>query len=339
MKMKFLKRVMYLMLSAVVVFSATACGSNDTGGASEEKGKLILADPGWDSVRFHNEVARIILEEGYGYETEVMPGSTANLFLGQRNGEVDILMETWQDTIPEYSEALEAGDIKELSINFDDNKMGIYVPAYVIKGDPERGIEPMAPDLETVEDLMKYAHLFEDPEDPGRAMIVNAPPAWNVAETMKIKIESYGLDEKYNLSNSGSSSALAASIASAYENGKPWVGYYWEPTWITGKYDMVLLKEAPYSDELWNDGRRCEIKSMPVTVIMNSESADNNPEVADFLSKYKTSSAITASALAYMQDNDADVDEAAQWFMKENMELWKGWVTEDAAAKVEKALE
>ena len=339
MKMNFLKRIMFLMLSAAVVFSVTACGSDDAGGTSEEKGKLVLADPGWDSVRFHNEVAKIILENGYGYETEVMPGSTANLFLGQRNGEVDILMETWTDTIPEYSEAIESGDIKEVSVNYDDNKMGIYVPEYVIKGDAERGIEPMAPGLETVEDLIEYADLFKDPEDPGRSMIVNAPPAWNVAETMKVKVKSYGLDEKYNLSNSGSSSALAASIASAYENGKPWLGYYWEPTWITGKYDMVLLKEAPYSDELWNDGHRCEFKSMPVTVIMNTESANSNPEVEQFLSKYKTSSAITASALAYMQDNDVDVDEAAQWFMEENMELWKGWVTEDAAAKVEKALE
>jgi glycine betaine/proline transport system substrate-binding protein len=339
MNMKFLKRITYLMLSVALIFSVTACGADETGGPSETKGKLILADPGWDSVRFHNEVAKLILEEGYGYETEIMPGSSANLFLGQRNGEVDILMETWTDTLPTYSEAIEAGDIKELSINFDDNRMGIYVPAYVIKGDPERGIEPMAPDLETVEDLMKYADLFEDPEDPGRSMIVNAPPAWNVAQTMEVKIESYGLDEKYNLSNSGSSSALAASIASAYENGKPWVGYYWEPTWVTGKYDLVLLKEAPYSEELWNDGHRCEWEAMPVTVIMNSESAENNPEVASFLSNYKTSAGITAKALAYMQDNDADVEEAAQWFMKENMELWKGWVAEDIAAKVEKALE
>jgi glycine betaine/proline transport system substrate-binding protein len=339
MKMKFLKRIMYMMLSVAVVFSVTACGKDDTGATSDTKGKLILADAGWDSIRFHNEIARLILEEGYGYETDIMPGSTENLFLGQRNGEVDILMEAWQDNIASYEEAIKQGDLVELSSNFDDNMQGIYVPAYVIEGDSERGIEPMAPDLETVGDLMNYTDLFEDPEDPGRSMIVNAPPGWVASEIMKTKIGSYGLDSKYNLSNSGSGSALAASIASAYESGKPWLGYYWEPTWISGKYEMVLLKETPYSEELWNDGYKCGFKAIDVTVVMNSRSAEKYPDVADFLSNYSTSSALTAKGLSYMQKNDASSEEAAKWFMKENMQLWKSWVSEDVAEKVEAALE
>src|SRR5690625_6912494 len=79
-------------------------------------------------------------------------------------------MEAWTDNIKEvYEEALEAGDIEELSVNFDDNDQGLYVPTYVIEGDEERGIEPMAPDLKTVEDLKDYPDVFEDPEDPGRS--------------------------------------------------------------------------------------------------------------------------------------------------------------------------
>ncbi|WP_407058498.1 glycine betaine ABC transporter substrate-binding protein [Paracerasibacillus soli] len=52
--------------------------------------------------------------------------------------------------------------MEKVSTNFADNDQGLYVPAYVIEGDEERGIEPLAPDLETVEDLKKYPHIFKD---------------------------------------------------------------------------------------------------------------------------------------------------------------------------------
>ena len=52
---------------------------------------------------------------------------------------------------------LDKGTIIKLSTNFDDNSQGLYVPTYVIEGDKERGIEAVAPDLKTVEDLAKYA--------------------------------------------------------------------------------------------------------------------------------------------------------------------------------------
>ena len=65
---------------------------------------------------------------------------------GLISGDVDVYMEVWVDNLPTYQDDLKAGKFKELGINFDDNKQGLYVPEYVIEGS-ERGIEPMAPDL------------------------------------------------------------------------------------------------------------------------------------------------------------------------------------------------
>ncbi len=59
------------------------------------KDKIVFADPGWDSVRFHNGVAQTIIEEGYGYPTEVIAGSTAATFLGLIEGDIDVYMEIW----------------------------------------------------------------------------------------------------------------------------------------------------------------------------------------------------------------------------------------------------
>src|SRR5699024_1529598 len=136
---------------------------------------------GWDSIRIHNSIAQIIIENGYGYKTDVISGSTATTFQGLRDGDINAYTEIWTDNIKEvYEEALEAGDIEKVSVNFNDNDQGLYVPAYVIEGDEERDIEPLAPDLKTVEDLKKYPEVFEDPEDAGRGRIIDARSGWEV---------------------------------------------------------------------------------------------------------------------------------------------------------------
>src|SRR5699024_3017930 len=157
-------------------------------------------------------VAKIIIEDGYGYDTEIISGSTPATFTGLMNGDIDIYMEVWVQNIQEsYDSAIESGDVVELSINFDDNRQGLYVPTYIIEEDTERGIEPMAPDLKSVKDLPEYKDLFQDEEDPSKGRIHGSPAGWEVDNILRTKVESYGLDESYNYFSPGSSSGLAAS--------------------------------------------------------------------------------------------------------------------------------
>ena len=145
--------MMTILLISALIVGLTACSSKN----AAQKTKLVFADPGWDSVKFHNEVAGFIIEKGYGYQVNVLPGSTATTFAGFRNGDIDIYMEVWTENLRDvYQEAIKSEDILEVSINFDDNAQGLYVPTYIIKGDPEKGIEPLAPDLKMVTDLNKY---------------------------------------------------------------------------------------------------------------------------------------------------------------------------------------
>src|SRR5690625_6637121 len=123
-----------------------------------------------------------------GYDTDIISGSTAATIQGLREGDINVYMEIWTDNIKDvYEEALEAGDIEKVSTNFDDNEQGLYVPTYVIEGDPERGIEPMAPDLRTVEDLKDYPDVFEDPEDPGKGRIINGPTGRSEEHTSELQ--------------------------------------------------------------------------------------------------------------------------------------------------------
>ncbi len=332
------------MLTMVIMLSVlTACGSTDDGGASsggqDEKKTIIFADAGWESIQFHNDIAQFIVEEGYGYKTDILPGSTAATFQGFIQGDIDVYMEAWTDNLIEtYPPAIEAGHIKEVSINFDDNAQGLYVPTYLIEGDPEKGIEPLTPDLKTVEDLKKYPDIFKDQEEPDKGRIYGAPSGWNVDNIMQTKVETYGLNEMYNYFAPGSDTGLSASIAGAVEKNEPWVGYYWEPTWVLGKYDMTLLEEEPYDEEKWENGYGTAFPPMPVTVAVYKDLENQAPEVVEFLSHYQTSSQITSDALAFMQENEVGTKEAAIWFLEEHEELWTTWVPEDIAEKVKAAL-
>ena len=335
-----MKRLLVLALIFIMALSFAACGGateteTETETAEEAyEGPIRMADCGWDSNKFHNSVAGYIIENGFGMETEVIPGSTAAIFIGMKEGDVDVLIETWTDSIPTYAGDVESGEIIEIGTNMSDNTQGFYVPTYVIEGDPERGIEPMAPDLKTVEDLKKYKDIFVDEEDPEMGRIYNSPPGWEVSKIMDKKFESYGLGEMYNLFSPGSGASLAASIVSSYEKGQPWVGYYWAPAWITGVYDLTLLDEGPHSEEIWGTTKMCNFKPVYITVSAQKELPELAPDIVEFLSKYDLTSVQTAEALAYMNNNGVNEDEAALWFLNDHEEIWTEWLDEEIAQKV-----
>lgn len=349
-----------LMLSLVLVLAACGSNGNEQENANEEQEEqqtegsdneqeeqtsnieepITFADAGWQSIRFHNWVARTIVENGYGYETKQIPGGEASSFKGLKTGDIDVYLEIWTGNITKkYQEALDNNDIAELGVNYADNKQGFYVPTYVIEGDSERGIEPMAPDLQSVEDLKDYPELFEDPADPGMGRVVGSIPGWFADTVMKKKMEHYGLNENFNYFQPGSGAALAASIEKAFQEKAPWVGYYWEPTWITGKYDLTLLEEPEYNEEDWNDGYKTAFPSQRLTVAVPPDFVENAPQITDFLKNYNTSSDLTSEGLAYMQDNDASAEEAAHWWMNQHQDLWTEWVSDDVAQKVKEAIQ
>jgi len=337
---KSLAMILVIALAAGIMLLTTACSSGEEQATdSKTKETIIFADAGWDSIRLHNEIAGIILREGYGYKTDVIPGGEPSSLMGISTGDIDVYMEIWTgNDIDNYNKLLADGDIIELALNFDDNAQGLYVPTYVIEGDPDRGIEPMAPDLKTIHDLPQYWELFKDPEQTSKGRIYGSIPGWFADEVLQAKYENYGLNETFNYFQPGSDTALAASMTKAIEAGEPWVGYYWEPTWISGMYDITLLEDEPYSDELWSDGFRCEYPSQRLTIAVQNQLPDQAPDVTEFLSNYQTSSALVGEALAYMQDNGATNEETAVWFLKEKEALWTAWVPAEVAEKVKEAI-
>ena len=325
--------IVYVLLLALVLPILGGCSN----GSDETKLQVTFGEAGWDSMKFHNAVAMYITDTAFGIETQEVSGTTAVTYRALISGDIQVYMEMWTDNIATYDDDIAAGKIKELSLNYGDNVQGLYVPKYVIEGDAERGIAAVAPGLKTVEDLKNYSDVFTDPEDTSKGRIYGAISGWEADEILRNKYAYYGLGEYYNYMDPGSDAALSAAISAAYEKGEAIVAYYWEPAWITGKYDLVLLEDAPYDESVYHAGE-CMYPSVSVTVCVNSDFYKEAPELCEFLSNYKTSSALTSEALSYMQDTGATNEETAKWFLIAYDELLDQWLTKDKADLVRKSL-
>ncbi len=314
-----------ILISSLLALTVVGCSGDSATAGSKE---VNFADAGWDSNKLHNAIAGLIAEELWDYKTIETPGSTTVLHEGLLKGEVDVHMEVWTDNLATYNDDLAEGKLKELSTNFDDNYQGVYVPRYVIEGDAERGIEASAPDLKTIQQLKDYPEVFKDEENPEMGRMYGAIPGWEVDEILYKKFMHLGMDETFIYFRPGSDPALSAAITSAYEKGEPIAAYYWEPTWLLGIYDMVLLEDEPFDPETYIEGKTA-LPAVKVTVGVSNEFADNeeNKEFIDFLSNYETSSALTSEGLGYMQETGADYKETAKWFLDEHPELLDVWLT------------
>ncbi len=339
-----MKQIMRLFSHVLVGLAAILLiGGTAPAGAKET---IIFADFGWDSAQVHNRIAGFIIEKGLGYPIKFVQGETIMLntaLIQAKGGEApNVNMETWTENWQElYDEGLAKGKdpdtnqgFVELGANFPNSVQGWYVPRYVVEGDLKRGIEPMAPDLKSVSDLPKYWKLFKDPEDPTKGRFHSCIPGWSCALVNEDKFKAYGIEEYYNIMQPGSGPALAASMETAYKRGKPWLGYYWAPTWVLGKLDMVQLEEPKFDQNIWETTKACEYPAVKCDIIVHKSLPQRAPDKVEFLKKYGTTLEINNKFLAYMRDNKASTDEAAAWFLKNYEDLWTGWVSADVAAKV-----
>jgi glycine betaine/proline transport system substrate-binding protein len=323
--MKKFKKALLGIMSLTLITSLVGC-------ASSQPKNIVIGEGDWDSCAFHDQVAKIIIEEGYGVPVDTVVTDSPVQIAGLRTNDLDIVMEFWTENVETYEEDIANNYYTPLSTNFDDDMQGLYVPKYLVEGP-----DAIMPDLKSIEDLKKYAEYFPDPEGSGKGIIYGGPEGWMATEFLEKKMVEYGLDEYYVFKTIDSSATLSATLSAAYEKEEAWVGYNWEPTWIMGLYDMNLLEDSEYSPEDYEKGIGA-FAAVNVQIVATPKFIEEYPEIAEFLSNYKSSSAITSSALAYMQENEAEADETAKWFLNENKDLLKEWVSEDAYNKIVEAI-
>ena len=342
------KTLLFLITLGIVVSAwATALSSTALAAKCEIDRPIIFAGLDWDSNAFHTELASYILATGYGCEVDQIPGSTLPLFNGMGRGDIDITMEMWKDNLIESWMKLESeGKVVQVGINFPDAIQGWFVPRYMLEGDKKRGIKATTPGLKHVKDLPKYKKLLSDPEEPSKGRFYNCILGWACEKVNSKKLLAYGLDKHYTNFRPGTGAALAAAIASNYKKGKPFVAYYWGPTWVMGKYDMVMLEEPPYNKTDWdkmateeNPKIAVAYPVVPVYVAVNGKFHKEAPTIVKFLGNYRTTNKMVSEALSFMQEKKGrTAKDAAMNFLKTQEKVWTKWVPADVARQVKASL-
>ncbi len=326
-----------------LVAAAMIAGALFSGQAQAACGKVTIADMNWPSATLMANVDMFILKHGYGCDAELIPGDTMPTGTSMiEKGEPDIAPELWSNT---FADALKKG-VAENRLRIagrslsDGGEEGFWVPKYMVEKNPI---------LATIEGIKKNAKMFKHPEDPEKSAFIGCPAGWNCQITSGHLFKALKLaDHGFELVDPGSAAGLDGSIAKAYERKQAWFGYYWAPTAILGKYEMVKVDfgsgvdkkhyDACISQAECADPKPTMYPPSPVHTVTTESFAGKAPAAYAYLSKRSFTNAVMNKLLVWIDKNQADGDTAAVHFLKNHEAKWASWVSADVAAKVKRAI-
>lgn len=133
-------------------------------------GPIKFADLPWESGAFITSVISTLFSDGYGCEVDTVVGNSVVLSHAVVTDDVQIFAEQWVGRTEVFDAAVAEGKAVNVGHPFVGATEGWFVPAYMIEGDEERGVEAVAPGLKSVDDLHDpaVAQLFSDPEEPSK---------------------------------------------------------------------------------------------------------------------------------------------------------------------------
>ncbi len=307
------------------------CGTSD---------KITIAEMTWLSASSLAHITKKVLADGYGCNVEVVPGDTVPTATSMlAKGKPHIAPEMWVSTAASIWEKMMAkGNVYKAGDIFSGGgEEGWWIPDYVAKAHPE---------IKSISDLKSNAKLFADASDPSKGRLYGCPPGWACEIITGNLFKALGLGETFELFSPGSGANLKASIARLVTRKKPIVSYYWGPTDVIGKYNLVRLDMPAHDAEKFKclTDKNCANPQVTgwavgeVAVAAVSEIKTKAPNVAEFLSKLQVPNAEISSVLAWGDDNKASPDEVANHFMKNYESIWSKWVPADVASKIKSSL-
>jgi glycine betaine/proline transport system substrate-binding protein len=307
---------------------------------------LTFADFSWDSAKLHTSIASFIAQYGYGCSVSTEEGDTLVSLERISNGKIDVIMEVWKDNIVEdWMNADESGQIIDAGINFSNASQGWYVPSYMISGDKKRGIEAVAPDLKSLDDLKRYGKFFISPQKNAPAQFLNCPKGWACAAINSKKLKIYGLEEKFKNIYPESGKDLDDLIIERYNKGLPFLAYYWTPTWIVGAYNLIRLAEPAYDENIWqklvNSETPKNATEYPTSTILKGVNFSvelDAPQLMKFLRRYNLSVQILGELLAIRKAKNISIDDTAKYFLVNYPTIWHSWVSKEALPRIQEKL-
>jgi glycine betaine/proline transport system substrate-binding protein len=315
-------------------------------GAHAKCGDVTMAEMNWASAELMANIDKVILEAGYGCNVEMVAGATMPSFTSMNEkGSPDVAAELWINAVRgPLTKAMEEGRLHSVVEGpITELGEGWWIPPATRKKHPE---------LKTVLDILKRPDLFPHSEDKSKGAFVGCPAGWGCQLANANLFRAFEMEKKgWVLVDPGSAAGLDGSMSKAAERGENWFGYYWAPTALIGKYNMVPLDfGVPFAGKENWDGcivkaeQDCAspkpsawTKSEVHTVITDSFKKKGGAAIT-YLSKRIVPGPIMNSMLVFMADEQAAGNDAAIEFLKKHEAIWSKWVSADVAKKIKKTL-
>ena len=335
------------MKTTMIALAASAAMFAFSGSAYAECGEVSIAEMDWASAEMIANIDKTILEAGYGCKVTLQQGGTTNIFASMENkGQPDVAPELWINAVREpLSRATESGDMVIANEGpIEGLGEGWWVTPEFAKANP---------DIKSVEDLLARPELVPHPEDPSKGGFVTCPAGWGCQLANANLFRAFEMEKKgWKMVDPGSAAGLDGSMTKAVQRGEPWFGYYWTPTAMIGKNEMVKLPfETEFAgSENW-DG--CIVKSEQEcadpkpsawtqsevkTVVTDDFKEKGGADALAYLEKRVFPGDTVNEMLVYMADEQATGEDAAIEFLKTKEDVWSKWVSPEAAEKIKASL-
>jgi glycine betaine/proline transport system substrate-binding protein len=294
--------------------------------AKADCGVVSITEMNWASASVVTNVAAFLMEEGYGCDVTVVPSDTVPAVTSvAENNEPDIVTELWLNSAGDaYRRLEETGQIRRVAEVLDPGGVeGWWIPTYLAEAHPE---------LTTLDGVLANPDLVG-------GLFHNCPDGWGcrvVNDNLDavINLEANGIE----VFDHGSGETLATSMASAVQNEEPWFGYYWGPTVPLGKFDMTRVEIGPVDEEIHGRNQNAgtdspgisDFPAAPILTAVTADFAEREPEIAELMSNMTFKTDTMSGILAWMDENGANSEEGAVYFLTNFTDEWSAWVNDEA---------
>ncbi len=306
-------------------------------------GEVSIAEMNWASAGVAAHVDKFILENGYGCTVTLVTGDTMPTFTSMNEkAQPDMAPEFWANSVRIALDAAiaEGRLIQAAPLLSDGGVEGWWVPKFLTDAHP---------DIKTVQDALKHPELFPAPEDASKGAVFNCPSGWNCQISTANLYKATGAEAAgFELVDTGSAAGLDGSIANAFEKKTGWLGYYWAPTAILGKYEMTKLSFGVEHDKAeWDkctgqaDCADPKVNAYPVSevfTIVTKGFSEKAGVAMEYVNTRKWDNQTVGKVLAWMDENQGTNEDAAKHFLETYPEMWTTWIAPDVAEKIKAAL-
>ena len=288
-----IKKLVSLSIAAVLT------GGVATTALAQDAKPVKIGWAAWSDAEFVTKLAAKLIKEELGQEVELVQTDVAPLYQGVSRGDLDAMMMAWlPQTHADYYAKIK-DDVETLGTVYDGAKLGWVVPNYI----PEDAIS-------SIEDLAKD----EVKEKLGNT-IQGIDPGAGLTRLSEQALKDYGLDD-YKLQIS-SEAGMLTTVDRAVRSENWFVATSWSPHWMFGKYDIRYIEDTKTSLG----------EAEHVDVLARKGFKEDNPEVAEFLSRMKLP--IDDLQAGMFNAQEGSYEEAVAKYIEDHPDQVKAWLGED----------